>query len=103
MVKLRNLAHARSGDKGNDANIGVIANNDESYKALKRELTSDKVQAYFSDLGATEVIRYELPNILAFNFVLKNALGGGAGSSLRTDSQGKVLAEALLEMEIDHV
>jgi len=99
-MKLAEIAHARSGDKGNSANIGVIAFKSEGYDYLLNELTADKVRTYFSAVCKGMVIRYELPNLLGLNFVLKNSLGGGAGSSLRTDSQGKVLGTTLLQMEI---
>lgn len=100
MIRLRDVAHGRSGDKGNHANIGVIAYTPEGYAWLERELTGDRVRSFFSGLGTEAVERYALPGIRAFNFVLRNALGGGASGSLRTDSQGKVLATALLEMEL---
>lgn len=100
MIRLKDVAHGRSGDKGNHANIGVIAYTPEGYAWLERELTGDRVRAFFAGLGTEAVERYALPGIRAYNFVLRNALGGGASGSLRTDSQGKVLATALLEMEL---
>lgn len=97
-VPLRDLAHARSGDKGNRANIGVIAHDDAAYAWLETHLTPEAVAAHFAALGTTEVRRYALPRIRAFNFVLEHALGGGASRSLRLDTQGKALAEAILDM-----
>lgn len=98
--RLGDLAHARSGDKGNRANIGVVANDRAAYAWLKDRLTAAAVADYFRPLGIGNVQRYELPNILAFNFVIDNALGGGASRSLRIDSQGKALAAAILEMRL---
>ena len=99
-VKLRELAHARSGDKGRDANIGVIAKSDEAYLILKERLTSNIVKSYFSEICKDEVIRYDLDNLKALNFILKGALGSGGSSSLRSDAQGKALSEALLYLEL---
>ena len=100
-TKVQDLAWARSGDKGSHANIGVIALNKESYQVLKQYLTEEKVYEFFKNLGVQQVIRYELPNLEAFNFVLTNALDGGGSRSLRIDSQGKVLGQALLQLELD--
>jgi hypothetical protein len=97
---LRDIAYARSGDKGSSANIGIIAYDAKGYEYLLEHLTAEKVQAYFKPLGATSTVRYELPNLLALNFVLAAVLDGGGSRSLRIDSQGKVLGQALLEMEI---
>lgn len=97
---LRDIAHARSGDKGLDANIGVMAFDEEGYQCICSLLTQDAVRAYFERLKVEEVTRYELPKLLAVNFVLKNALAGGGSRSLRSDSQGKALAQALLEYPI---
>lgn len=99
-IKLRDVAHGRSGDKGNHSNIAVIAYTQAGYAWLDGELTPAKVKDYLQALGADAVERFALPKLLAFNFLLRNALGGGASDSLRTDSQGKVLAMALLEMEL---
>lgn len=98
MKKLRDIAVARSGDKGKDANIGVIALTDAHYHFLKDALTEEKVHAYFSSLGVTKTTRYELPHLFAFNFVLENILEEGGSASLRIDAQGKALGESLLEM-----
>ena len=97
-MKLAEIAHARSGDKGNHANIGVIAFTEEGYHYLGQVLTETRVAEYFLPLRPTEVRRYELPGIHAYNFVLFNILAGGASRSLRTDTQGKTLSLALLEM-----
>ena len=99
-VRLRALAHGRSGDKGNHANIGIAARSEAAYCHLNDVLTADRVADYFRHLGPSRVVRYELPNLLAFNFVLYDVLDGGASRSLRLDSQGKTLALQLLEMEL---
>ncbi len=98
--RLGDLAHARSGDKGNRANIGVVAYDEACYTWLRQHLTEHVVADYFRPLGIGAVQRYELPNILAFNFVIEDALGGGASRSLRLDSQGKALGVALLELRV---
>jgi len=100
-VPLSRVAHARSGDKGDIANIGVIAWRPEQYPALLREVTAERVLQFFADRVKGPVERYELPNLGALNFVLHRALGGGGTVSLRTDAQGKTLASALLSMEIE--
>ncbi len=99
-MRLADIAHARSGDKGNHANVGVIAYDPADYDFLKQVLTADRVAAYFVGLGPTRVVRYELPNLSALNFVLENALAGGASLSLRIDSQGKLLGTAILDLEL---
>ena len=98
---LYNLAHARSGDKGDVCNIGVIARRPEYYPHLVRELTSERVKAFFGDFCRGPVERFEMPNIEALNFVLHGALDGGGLASLRLDRQGKTLGYALLRLEID--
>jgi hypothetical protein len=100
MIRLREIAHARSGDKGNHANIGVIAYTPEGYELLGRALTETRVAEFFLPLRPREVRRYAMPGILAYNFLLLDVLAGGASRSLRIDSQGKALALALLEMQI---
>jgi len=100
-IQLRQIAHARSGDKGNAANIGVIALKPEHYPTLLREVTADRVKEHFAGICLGEVERYELPNLHALNFVLHRALDGGGLVSLRTDNQGKTYSSALLRMEID--
>jgi hypothetical protein len=98
--RLGDLAHARSGDKGNRANIGVVANDPACYAWLNDHLTEKVVADYFRPLGIGRVTRYELPLIHAFNFVIEEALAGGASHSLRLDSQGKALGVALLELRL---
>ncbi len=100
-VRLGKIAHARSGDKGDTSNIGVIAYRPEYFAILCRELTAHKVKEYFGPLVLGPVTRYELPNLQALNFVMEQALDGGGTISLRTDAQGKTHAAALLNMEIE--
>jgi hypothetical protein len=100
-VPLSQIAHTRSGDKGDTANIGVIAWRMEDYPILVREVTAERVKAYFGDFVCGEVVRYELPNLGALNFLLHRALGGGGTVSLRIDPQGKTFGAALLGMEIE--
>jgi hypothetical protein len=99
-IHLGEIAFARSGDKGNHANIGVVAYSQAGYEFLARELTADRVGAHFPSLGQDRTERYELPRVWALNFVLYNALAGGASRSLRTDTQGKLLGTAILELEL---
>lgn len=94
------IAHARSGDKGNHANICVVAYTTAGYKYLLAELTAERVQKYFARLGCCQVERFELGMVDALNFVLRDALAGGASRSLRTDTQGKLLGTAILEMPL---
>lgn len=101
MSKLREVAIARSGDKGNHANIGVVARRPDDYELLRRELTADRVAAYFQALRPSRVERYELSQIHALNFVLYDVLDGGASRSLRIDTQGKLLGTAIMELELD--
>lgn len=100
-IRLFDIAHARSGDKGNTANIGVIARRPENYRILKKHLTAERVKEYFEGICFGRVDRFELPNLGALNFVLHNALAGGGTRSLRNDSQGKTLSSVLLRMELD--
>lgn len=100
-VQLRQIAHARSGDKGDNANIGLIALKPADYPLLAREVTAERVKRHFAEICRGEVERFELPNLHALNFVLHAALDGGGLVSLRTDSQGKTLGAALLRMEIE--
>jgi hypothetical protein len=95
------LAHARSGDKGDTANIGLIALQDEYYPILKKEITADRVKEHFKGICKGPVERFELPNLCALNFLLHNALGGGGTITLKHDAQGKTLSTALLRMEIE--
>jgi hypothetical protein len=99
-MKLSNLAHARSGDKGNHANIGVVANDSAAFAYLQLHLTAERVADFFRGLGVSRVERFELPRIGALNFVLYNALAGGASQSLRIDTQGKLLGTAILDLEM---
>lgn len=99
-IQLREIAHARSGDKGDNANIGLIALKPEYYPILVHEVTAERVKQHFAGLCLGEVERYEIPNLNALNFVLHQALDGGGTLSLRTDSQGKTYGAALLRMEI---
>ena len=99
-VALRYLAHARSGDKGDTANVGLIALKPEYYPVLLREVTASRVAKHFRGIIKGDVERYELPNLNALNFLLHGALGGGGTLSLKTDAQGKVFSTALLRMEI---
>jgi hypothetical protein len=100
MALLSDIAHGRSGDKGNHANICVIAYTPAGYAWLKANLTAEVVLAYFRALGPTKAERYEADNVLALNFVLRDVLAGGASQSLRLDTQGKTLALALMRMPI---
>jgi hypothetical protein len=100
-VPLSTIAHGRSGDKGNHANIAVLAYTQAGYDWLRERLTVEVVQEYFSSLNPGRVVRYEAPNVLALNFVLYDVLAGGASRSLRIDTQGKTLALALLQMPIE--
>lgn len=99
-IVLSEIAHARSGDKGDTCNIGVIALEPANYVILKKYLTAELVKEYFKGICLGEVRRYEMPNVHALNFVLDRALGGGGTTSLRTDTQGKTLAAALLQLEL---
>ena len=99
-MKLREIAHSRTGDKGNISNISLIAFKDADYELLKDKVTADVVKDWFQDIVAGEVIRYELPNLKAFNFVLYGALGGGVTKSLAQDMHGKSLSSKLLDLEI---
>ena len=99
-MALASIAHGRSGDKGNHANIAVSAYTEAGFAWLREHLTAEIVQEYFKGLEPSRVVRYEAANVLAFNFVLYDVLAGGASRSLRVDTQGKTLALALLEMDI---
>jgi hypothetical protein len=99
-VQLRFLAHARSGDKGDTANVGLIALKPDYYPVLVKEVTKARVARHFKGMLTGGVQRFELPNLAALNFLLNGALGGGGTLSLKTDAQGKVFSTALLRMEI---
>ncbi len=100
-IQLVDLAHARSGDKGDTANVGVIAYDPAHYDLLCELLTIERVKEHFGDLVRGPVERFELPNLAALNFLLHNALDGGGTMSLMNDAQGKVFSTALLRMEVD--
>jgi hypothetical protein len=100
-VQLVKLAHARSGDKGDTANVGLIALRDEIYPILVREVTAERVKRHFQGICKGDVERFELPNLGALNFLLHESLGGGGTLSLMTDAQGKTFSTALLRMEIE--
>ncbi len=100
-VRLRSIAHARSGDKGDRSNIGLIALKPDYYPILVEQVTASRVKEHFREICRGRVERYEIPNLNALNFVLHEALDGGGTLSLRTDAQGKTYSAALLRMEID--
>ena len=100
MIRLGQLAHARSGDKGDRANIGVVVSDARHHAHVRDHLTAEVVAAYLAPMGIGGVTRYELPKIHAFNFVIEHALAGGASRSLRLDTQGKALGTILLECPI---
>lgn len=100
-VQLTKLAHARSGDKGDTANVGLIALRDDLYPLLVREVTAARVKEHFKGICQGQVERFELPNLGALNFLLHESLGGGGTLSLMTDAQGKTFSTALLRMEIE--
>ena len=100
-IELLNLAHARSGDKGDTANVGVIALREEFYPLLVREVTAERVKEHFGEMVKGAVERFELPNLGALNFLLHESLGGGGTLSLMTDAQGKTFSTALLRMKIE--
>jgi hypothetical protein len=99
-MKLRAIAHGRTGDKGNTCNISVIAYDRRDFPHLRRELTATRVQEFFDGIVLGEIVRYELPQLGALNFVMTRALGGGVTRSLALDAHGKSLSSALLNLEI---
>jgi hypothetical protein len=99
-LKLRDIAHSRTGDKGDISNISLIAYDQKNYPLLERLVTSERVKAHFADLVQGEVVRYALPGLGALNFVLYEALGGGVTRSLSLDAHGKCLSSAILDIEI---
>jgi hypothetical protein len=99
-IRLGELAHTRSGDKGDRSNIGVVANDAASFKWLATHLTPEAVADYFRPMGIGKVTRYEIPGLFSFNFVIDHALAGGASRSLRLDTQGKALGVVLSEMNV---
>lgn len=99
-MKLWEIAHSRTGDKGNISNVSLIAYDAKDYELLKEKVTTEKVKAHFSSMVRGDVVRYELPNIHALNFVMYAALGGGVTRSLSVDMHGKGLSSYLLDMDI---
>ncbi|HLE32130.1 MAG TPA: hypothetical protein VJB38_05945 [Bacteroidota bacterium] len=100
-VQLLKICHGRSGDKGDTANVGLIARKKEYYPLIEQLVTAEKVKHHFQGIVEGDVERFELPNLWALNFLLHHALGGGGTKSLKNDAQGKTLAAALLRMEIE--
>lgn len=100
-IRLLDIAHGRSGDKGDAANVGIIAYDEKGYEIIRKYLTTERVKKHFEGICLGEVERYELPNLKALNFLLHNTLGGGGTVSLKLDAQGKTLAAALLRMELE--
>lgn len=101
LVQLRQVAQARSGDKGNTVNIAVFASNASTYEMLIREVTAERVKAHFDGLVSGEVIRYLVPNLHAMNFICKGALSGGGSATMRMDNLGKCYAASLMRLEIE--
>lgn len=100
-IRLFDICHGRSGDKGDTANVGLIARKKEYYPLIAKYVTAEKVKSHFEGIALGKVERFELANLWALNFLLHNALGGGGTKSLKNDAQGKTLAAALLKMEIE--
>ncbi len=100
-IKLKSIAHARSGDKGAGSNVGLIANRPEWYPILVEKVTPEAVKRHFHRINFGDVTRYEVPNLHALNFILHDSLGGGGTESLKNDAQGKTHGMGLLEMEIE--
>jgi hypothetical protein len=101
LIRVADLAHGRSGDKGDTCNVGLVAYDDSGYQTLCRELTAERVKAHYGGLVQGTVTRYEMPGIRALNFVLTRALDGGGTMSLRSDHLGKVMYAWLLRMELN--
>ena len=100
-IPLSQIAYARSGDKGDGSNVGVVAYNSECFEIIKKILTTERVKEHFKEICFGKVDRYEAPNLLALNFILHDSLGGGGSESLKTDAQGKTHGLGILFMEID--
>jgi hypothetical protein len=100
-IPLSKIAYARSGDKGDGSNVGVVAYSPEIYEFLKANLTTQRVREHFKEICFGDVDRYEAPNLLALNFILHDSLGGGGSESLKTDAQGKTHGLGMLFMEMD--
>lgn len=99
-MKLKEIAHSRTGDKGNISNISVIAYKREDYDVIREKITADKIKAYFAEIVRGDVVIYQLPNLWALNIVMYEALGGGVTRSLSLDTHGKSLSSLLMDMEI---
>lgn len=99
-MKLREITHSRTGDKGNTSNISLICYDEKNYELIKERVTAQRVKEYFADIVQGEVVRYEMPNIAALNFVMYQALGGGVTRTLSLDIHGKSLGSALMNMDI---
>ncbi len=99
--KLAEFAFARSGDKGDGSNVGIFVTNERDYELIREQVTAERVKQHFAAICKGEVTRYEAPNMLALNFILRDSLGGGGSESLKTDAQGKTHGLALLEMTVD--
>lgn len=100
-IYLNQIAHGRSGDKGDTSNVCVFAREDKYYRIIEREVTVEKVKEHFGDMVLGSITRYEVPSLNGFNFVMKHALGGGATHSLRLDSLGKSMGSAFMRMKIN--
>lgn len=100
-VELEQVALARSGDKGDASNVGLIARSPALYEVIRKQVTAERVREHFRDICRGEVERFEVPNLRALNFILHDSLGGGGTESLKTDAQGKTHGQGLLQMEID--
>lgn len=100
-VRLEEVAHARSGDKGDASNVGLIARNPELFEVIRETVTPERVKEHFREVCRGKVERFEMPNLLALNFLLHDSLGGGGTESLKIDAQGKTHAQGLLQMEIE--
>lgn len=100
-VKLAAIAHARSGDKGDGSNVGLIADTPAAFEVLRREVTAARVKEHFREVCRGDVERFEVPNLLALNFLLHDSLGGGGTESLKNDAQGKTHGQGLLQLEIE--
>jgi hypothetical protein len=100
-VPLSKIAYARSGDKGDGSNVGVVAYRPEGYEIIKEQLTAQRVKQHFREICLGDVVRYEAPNLMALNFLLHDSLGGGGSESLKTDAQGKTHGLGILYMEVE--
>ncbi len=100
-IKLSQIAHARSGDKGDGSNVGLIAYTDAGYQIIREQVTADRIKAHFHKICLGKVDRYEIPNLKALNFILHDSLGGGGTESVKTDAQGKTHGMGLLQMEVE--